>query len=146
MLRGSFLVTVPQGCKIKTPEISIINLDNKLVGQPLELMALPHNEILTKTRSFHLQTTDLSSLRKIQNQITMQDEISVETLDTTGMYHTTIPFYLLILFGAGALSIWYFIRRRRRRTATVNITTETANTELTEDERRAATFGVKVTK
>lgn len=146
MLRGSFLITVPQGCKIKTPEISIINLDNKIFGQPLELMALPHYEILAKTRSFHLQTTDLSSLREIQNQITMQDEIPVESLDTIGMYHTTIPFYSLTLFGAGALSIWYIIRRRRRRAAKVNITTETANTELTEDERRAATFGVKVTK
>lgn len=144
MLQGSFLVTVPQGCKIKTPELSIINLDNKLAGQPLELMALPHYELLAKTRSFNLKTTDLGSLRKIQNQISMQDEIQVESLDTIGIYHTTIPFYALILFGAGALSVLYIIRRHRR-AAKLNITTQT-NTELTEEDRRAATFGVKVTK
>lgn len=143
MLQGSFMVSVPQGCKIKTPELSIINLDNKLVGKPLELMALPHYETPVKTRSFTLKTTDLTSLRRIQNQITSQDEIKVETLDTIGIYHTTIPFYILILFGTCALSIIYVIRRRRA--GRINITTQT-NTELTEDERRAATFGVKVTK
>lgn len=143
MLHGSFLVSVPQGCKIKSPELSIINIDNKLVGKPLELMALPHYETLVKTRSFILKTTDLNSLQKIQNQITSHEEINVETLDNTGIYHTTIPFYILILFGTCALSIIYVIRRRRA--GRINITTQTTS-ELTEDERRAATFGVKVTK
>lgn len=41
ILEGSFLARIPHNCKIGTPEFTIVNTEDKIRGQPVELMNIP---------------------------------------------------------------------------------------------------------
>lgn len=146
ILHGSFLLSVPIGCKLKSQEITIVNLDNKIAGEPLEITPLGSQDYqnLNNTQHFRLRSTDLSSLHKIQGQITMEPKIEIP--DLSSVYHTTIPLYTMVLLSASALIIVYVVYNRRKAKLEITSQDTATNVDVLATERRAAAFGVNITK
>lgn len=121
-LEGSFLAAIPKTCSIRTPKFTVTNVNDNIRGQNFEILTFPHSELLelsisrNQTPHYNLSTIDLTKLHDIQNQVIMQNptqprQANISELST---YHTTIPMYALLLFGAAALIIAYLARRRRQ--------------------------------
>lgn len=105
-LQGSYLATIPINCYLRTKELTIINDNDIIQGQPLKLMNIPYDAetpgaALTQV---HLSSIDLGGLHSIQNQVMTSQPIQLDQLQSDVIYHTTIPFYISVL-GAGALII-----------------------------------------
>lgn len=92
LLEGSYLARIPHNCRIKAPEFTIVNIEDKVQGLPIELMDIPWPTIARKHPrvKFNLTTIELSKLHNIQAQLATEDPITIQTIDTS-IYHTTIP-------------------------------------------------------
>lgn len=151
LLEGSFLAHVPITCKVKTPEFTIVNTEDKIRGSPIELINIPW-PISTETHklmTFNLTTIDLNNLQNIQKQLITQDPITIDTADDASLYHTTIPVYTIAILSALALVATYIIRRRKAlaiRSAAAASNCESSTQADMELERRNATFAVDIGK
>lgn len=115
-LHGSYLAMIPVGCRLKSEELTITNEDNEVKGQPLKLTKIPYDAEKQAAAATHvkLNSIDLQGLHSIQDQIMVQTPVQVKSSDfNSALYHTTIPFYGLLL-GAGALSIIILLPRYLR--------------------------------
>lgn len=155
ILTGSFLATIPRNCSIKATEFTIINIDDKVRGHAVEIMTLPKSLSLNSTKSlthYNLTTINLDQLHNIQQQILTEIPTRLSTADSSSIYHTTIPTYSIVIFGAAALIILLYRHRRRVRSATpTNIELSTVNANSTSiaetlQDRRAATFALDISK
>lgn len=95
-LNGSYLITIPHNCRLRTNEFTIINTNDRVEGQPVRILnlqtklesaaAVPHTFV-------SLNSVNLKGLDIIHEKIASQRLITLKEQDNT-MYHTTIPFYV----------------------------------------------------
>lgn len=146
VLQGSFLATIPKSCKMKSSEFTLANIDDKVNGFSIEITAFPRmtNYSQKGDQNYHLASIDLSTLNNIQKQITMESSVETDSGDSSSIYHTTIPLYLLVigLLSAGALISRNFIRRMQALT----VKSKKDVIELSEQDKRAATFALDISK
>lgn len=106
-LTGSFLVTIPHNCLLRTHEFTIVNINDRVNGQPMKI-----TEITTKMHEDHepqpplkINSINLRNLHNLQDEINLQTPVQLESLESSSsFYHTTIPFYVM-LSGALVLTI-----------------------------------------
>ena len=143
-LQGSYIVNIPQHCFLKTSEFTIVNINNKLRGQPLKIISMPIQMRRDENiPTLKLNSISLNTLNSIEKQLSLEKPIEINKIHTTGIYHTTIPLYVLILFGASALSVLYYRQHRRYSYIQNN---ESNNIELSPNERKKATFSLNICK
>ncbi|XP_049887860.1 uncharacterized protein LOC126382136 [Pectinophora gossypiella] len=113
-LQGSYLATIPVNCYLRTPEFTITNDNDEIKGQPLKLMKIPYDEEKRPTTTSHinLHSINLKGLHEIEDRIMMEAPLQLERAQPNALYHTTIPFYIVIL-SAGALTLYIVLRRYR---------------------------------
>lgn len=100
ILQGSYLVTIPLDCYLQTTEFTIINDSNEIKGQPLKLSKIPFNDMNQTTDSTHIigfNSVNLEELHSIQNKLLMEGPIQIDKTQPAVLYHTTIPFYIIVL-------------------------------------------------
>lgn len=118
LLQGSYFVTIPQNCNIKTPEFKIVNVNDIVRGHAIEIMIPPkvsQPDVRKTTSSYNLTSIDLNKLHSIQNQVMREDPTLLHSSDSSAsLYHTTIPTYGIMLFGAAALIIAYYIKKKQQ--------------------------------
>lgn len=117
-LNGSYLVTIPGSCYLKTMEFTIINENDEVKGQPLKLVKIPYSDQIRSPEETHIQlsSVNLEDLHSIQDKIMVQAPLQLNQMDPSTMYHTTIPFYSIILLSGFILLIIYVSRRPELRT------------------------------
>lgn len=98
-LEGSYLITIPINCHLHTTEFTISNENGKIEGQPLKLMKIPYNAEKQAATSphLHLNSIDLEGLHSIRDQVMLEQPIHLDTIQSDVLYHTTIPFYFILL-------------------------------------------------
>lgn len=111
LLNGSFLATIPIHCSLRTTEFTIANTDDIVQGQPLKIMKITYPDDIKITPKTHLNlnTIDLRALHNHQDKIMVQPPLQLAS-STEALYHTTIPFYIVLL-GAAALAAIVLSRR-----------------------------------
>jgi hypothetical protein len=99
LLNGSYLVTIPKNCFLYTPEFTITNTNDQVGGQPLKIMKIFYNNSMNpeKPLQLSLNSIDLRKLHSIQQKITTQHTLHPEKTYPDYIYHTTIPFYLIVI-------------------------------------------------
>ncbi|KAL0852549.1 hypothetical protein ABMA27_016968 [Loxostege sticticalis] len=149
-LQGSYLITIPIGCQLKTSEFTITNENDEIKGQPLKLTEIPSDakEELKTASHIDLNSVNLQELHSIQKRIMMEAPIDNTGSSFDSLYHTTIPFYVVLL-AAGMLLI--FILHRRYNIWKCNQTTKREEyPNPSEDQQRPdaipATFSLNVLK
>ncbi|CAK1601383.1 unnamed protein product [Parnassius mnemosyne] len=112
ILQGSYLVIVPLKCYIETPLFSISNTKDRLKGQALKIMDIPeeHTSIPSSASAYKLNSINLQHLHATNTKISQQSPLNLRRNDDYSLYHTTIPFYALII-SAGALILCILYRR-----------------------------------
>ena len=112
-LQGSFLITIPLHCLLRTEELTIVNENDRVDGQPLKLKKITYDLKIQAKSSPRLQVNsiDLKSLHSIQEKIMLQTLIETNSVDSNSLYHTTIPLYS-VMFGALVLGSIVLILRR----------------------------------
>lgn len=111
-LQGSYLATIPLNCSVMTSEFTIANENNQVSGQPLLITDISYN-FKQKTATTHkitLQSIDLRKLHKAYNQVMMQPRLERDAVEASTFYHTTIPFYVVLL-AVFALTLIVVFRR-----------------------------------
>lgn len=98
-LQGSYLVTIPTSCYLRTPELTLVNDNDEIQGQPLKLMNIPYDAEKHATASNHiyLNSINLRGLHNIQSKIMVRQPIQLENAQSDVLYHTTIPFYVVMM-------------------------------------------------
>ncbi|XP_026328981.1 uncharacterized protein LOC113236966 [Hyposmocoma kahamanoa] len=88
-----------------------VNSDDVIQGQPLKIMKINYPDGMDNTASPHLNLSsiNLRSLHTIQDKIMFKPQLQLQTIPDV-LYHTTIPFYI-ILFGAAVLALAVLARR-----------------------------------
>lgn len=114
ILKGSFLATVPVNCYIKTPDFTIANSHDHIRGYALKMIEIPNLDHSASTISMPvvLNSIELEKLHTISTKISLQAPVNLNRDTDYSVYHTTIPIYT-ILFGASALTIALWYRRRK---------------------------------
>ncbi|XP_073960589.1 uncharacterized protein [Choristoneura fumiferana] len=98
-LSGSYLATIPKNCMLRTNDLTIINTEDQVEGQPLKIAKIEDNsKIQLKAQPIiSLSSINLEELHEIQNRISLQSPIHLEHPPDVTIYHTTIPFYGALL-------------------------------------------------
>lgn len=98
-LQGSYLVTIPTSCHLRTTEFTLINENDEIQGQPLKLINIPYDAEKQDAASnyIHLNSINLRGLHNIQNKIMIRQPVKLENAQSDVLYHTTIPFYVVML-------------------------------------------------
>lgn len=114
ILYGSYLVVIPFNCYFKTPMFTISNSNNHIKGHPLKIIELPTynstQQAGTEKLSTILNSINLENLHAINEKISLQKPLQLEHTPTRSFYHTTIPFYLILL-SAAALSTYILYKK-----------------------------------
>lgn len=112
MLKGSYLITIPSQCSIRTKDSSIYNTNDRIEGQPMKILNIPEDAIpkVTLPITVTLSSIDLNDLQAIQDKISSQSSLHLSEVTTDSLYHTTVPFYVLLL-SALALAIVILCRK-----------------------------------
>lgn len=150
LLEGSFLARVPHNCRIIAPEFTVVNIEDKIKGLPIELINIPWPTTTLKypKAKFNLTTIELTKLHNIQMQLATEIPIQLDTIDTS-VYHTTIPLYAIAAVGLLALSATFIIRRRRAYNVSKKCESSTqavTQADIPESDRQAATFALDISK
>lgn len=111
LLNGSFLATIPIHCSLRTTEFTIANIEDIVQGQPMKIMKIifPKDVKIAASPQFNLNTIDLKELHNIQEKMMVQSQLQITPFSET-LYHTTIPFYI-VLSSAVALVALILTRR-----------------------------------
>lgn len=155
VLNGSYLITIPHNCLLRTTEFTIANINDHIEGQPLKILRVPEDvEMKAIARpTINLNSINLEEMHDIQSRISLQPQLRTGDSSPGILYHTTIPFYMILL-AAFILTIvlkrYNIIRFCKRGKPT---TTGTAEKHTYEDPDAAssknkmpATFFLKVQK
>lgn len=115
-LQGSYLAIIPQSCFMKTAEFTISNTKDRLKGQALKIMDVPADfNFKTSSSSapaFKFNSINLNYLHETNQRVLHQTPLKLEKDTGHSLYHTTIPMYVIILFGACALAGLLYRRYR----------------------------------
>lgn len=112
LLEGSYLITVPHHCYLRTSEFTITNENDEVQGHPLKLAEVPEdiiNQAAISTR-INLKSVDLKQLHNTQSKLLLETPLHLETNRSDSLYHTTLPLYVII---AGACALGIVIIKRR---------------------------------
>lgn len=144
-LKGSYLITIPLGCKIISEEFTLINDNNEIRGQPLKLMKIS-DEVAHLDTTINISSINIQGLHRLKDKIMIQSPLHIEHQKDTTIYHTTIPIYA-ILFSAGALIILLNYRKYKKTTTKKEETSENGdNPENLKDTSIPATFSLNILK
>lgn len=113
-LQGSYLASIPHKCSIRTKELTIVNSDDYVSGQPLKIMKTPTNEekISTSPLHFKLNSMNLDDLRRIQDRVSLQPRLEIDhPLQAGTLYHTTVPFYTITILITVVTAVAFVSRR-----------------------------------
>lgn len=149
-LQGSYLVTIPMNCYIRTAELTISNDDNEIKGQPLKLSRVPYNQINRTTIYTHVKSKSiyLEDLHSIQSKISLEKPLEIQDNQPLALYHTTIPFYItasaVIMIIIFVVSRHHGFRHLTKKPTLQNHTSEDANTP--KGEEFPATFSINMLK
>lgn len=112
-LRGSYLVTLPYTCHMKTPDFTISNDEDRVKGNPIKIMNIPAEQrtVHPSSPTLKLNTIRLEHLHAENLKISQQQLIS-RTGGNNVLYHTTIPTYTIIMGAAVLISIIVYRRRK----------------------------------
>lgn len=116
-LNGSYLITIPHNCKLRTKEFTLINTNDHIEGQPLRIVNLQTYMEPASTASrtiVPLNSINLKGLDIIHEKIATQKPITLKKQEVNLIYHTTIPFYV-ITSGLCALALAFACRRYLRK-------------------------------
>ncbi|XP_045484877.1 uncharacterized protein LOC123689348 [Pieris rapae] len=138
-LQGSYLVTVPPNCSLHTKDLTIVNINNQLKGEPLKILLPMNSTPTTPQRSLKIHTIDLNGLHNLEKQIEVQMPIIPE--NPTIIYHTTLPFYVMLLCSA-IFVIYIGYRRLHKSTQNAGVQEQQVHPEGDP----AATFSLNVLK
>lgn len=130
-VRGSYLITIPKGCDVQTPDLILANKDDRLKGQVLKIMNIPLSNgtnYNTEEKKLILNSVNLRSLHTANKEITMEPPLTLNTADLHGVYYTITPLYLALL-GTSVLGIVFTLRRYMRR-RTLETAPERTNNEM----------------
>lgn len=74
ILQGSYLISIPLGCYLKTPTFTINNADDRIKGHPLKIMELPayREKVRAVDSSVILNSIDLENLHSINEKVSLQ--------------------------------------------------------------------------
>ncbi|XP_022822053.1 uncharacterized protein LOC111354978 [Spodoptera litura] len=139
---GSYLATVPENCFLYTSEFAITNVNDHVEGRPLKIMNISYNMDIKpeKMTQLKLKSIDLSRVHDVQYQLMAQPAIRLNQIPDDALYHTTIPFYTLLLLSAFALIILLIIRCNKtfqgRKLQTKSLQEETVYAKPGESETR----------
>lgn len=139
-LQGSYLATIPINCLLRTPEFTIVNDNDEIEGQPLKIMALQNFTDITTKAAAHLtlNSINLKKLHNIQDKITILPPLHAEAIQDVSLYHTTVPFYIVLLCVctlATTLAIRYYYSK---------VKVDKSTREHQEDHEMPAIFSHKV--
>lgn len=120
-LRGSYLVTIPHTCSMKTPDFIISNNEDRVKGNPIKIMNVPPEQhtVHTSLPILKLNTINLEHLQAANLKVSQQQFLN-QTGENKILYHTTIPIYLIILGAAGLISGILYRRYESRRSMCQN--------------------------
>lgn len=138
-LAGSFLATIPHNCKLQTDEFTIVNTNDHIKGQPIKISNVPDDIEGSTLPPLQISAINLKKLHDIQDRIDTQQPIRIEPTST--IYHTTIPFYgiLLALFVLGAILLYRIhIRRGKQMTTPDEATYAEPETSVTRQNQPAS--------
>lgn len=99
-LRGSYLVTLPKGCFLRTPEFTIMNSNDRTRGQVMKIIdvSLQDPEHFPLSHStLTLDSINLENLHASNTKIKLQSPVDLMKPRDTTLYHTTIPLYIFLL-------------------------------------------------
>jgi hypothetical protein len=117
-LQGSYQVSMPINCILKTPEFTISNSQNHLKGHTIKIAELPIEDT-TKEKPhpvLRLNSINLEHLHEANTKLSLQHPIELENLhEDIGLYHTTIPMYSILLVICIVSVIWITYRLIRRK-------------------------------
>lgn len=98
-LHGSYLATIPQNCLLRTKQLTITNVNDRIKGQPLKITEIPMDAKIAEETIQHLtlNSPQLDSLHEIEEKVLMQRPVQIDHKNSTdSFYHTTIPLYILL--------------------------------------------------
>lgn len=104
-LQGSYLVTIPLNCYLRTTEFTITNDKDEIRGHPLKLAEIPHDAEKQDTPSAHvsLKSIDLKGLHDAESNLIFESPVQLDASPSNTLYHTTIPLYVIVILGISAL-------------------------------------------
>ncbi|XP_059051748.1 uncharacterized protein LOC131846454 [Achroia grisella] len=113
-IQGSYLVTIPINCLLRTEEFTIINSNDEIKGRPLKILNVPYDVAAQQPVYIHtnVNSINLEELHTIQDEIIAEPSIQLNKIPDT-IYHTTIPFYV-ILFSIIVLLILLVTRHYKK--------------------------------
>lgn len=118
LLHGSYLVTIPRDCLLRTEEFTITNNDDRIKGEPVKIMQytskIEDNNLsnITPKEILKLNTIKLDALHEIHRKIQVQTPVQLNDEVNPALYHTTIPFYGLLIIVA-VFGIFILIRQKK---------------------------------
>ena len=142
-LQGSFLVILPHNCFLRSPEFTIINLNDHARGQVIKITDLPSQEsnlVSSSHPTLTLNSINLENLHASNAKITSQPPIDIKKSQDTSLYHTTIPLYAIILSTTAITSYFIFRRLLAKQQSNEASDTETGQTSCRDDNAEAATI------
>lgn len=144
-LEGSYLVTIPTKCILRTAEFTIINNYGEVKGQPFKIMMIPDIKAPTiETPQVQLNTINLESLHSIHDKILLQKPLTTDHISSEILYHTTGPFYGILIIVLVILTI-FIIRCYRTNKPKENHEAEATNETIYAEPGKAKTHPVPAT-
>lgn len=97
-LQGSYLITIPYKCSLRSKEFTIYNSNDRIEGQPIKILNITTIEMTSALPPpILLSSINLKELQTIQDKIISQPPIQAKNLSTETLYHTTLPFYVVLM-------------------------------------------------
>jgi hypothetical protein len=152
-LTGSFLITIPRKCILRTDDFSIANIHNQIMGQPLKITNISSNleEAHITPIQIAIQSVNLTKLHHLRDKLDEQHPYQEMHLST--LYHTTIPFYGTIILCILTMVAIALYRRNKnqvnilKKEEIMNHQHSYEDPETSRDEKNIpATFSLKILK
>ena len=101
-VQGSFLITIPVNCNVKTPSFTIENSNDHVKGYAINIIELPTtpDQRETKTSAIVLNSINLQKLHSINSRLALQTPVELNKVNDNIIYHTTIPIYLILIIAS----------------------------------------------
>lgn len=109
-IRGSYLAIIPQNCYIETPQLTISNTKDRLKGHVLKIMDLPIEDTNTQSPgpTLKLNSVNLDHLHATNLKMVQQSPLNLQATNDYGVYHTTIPLYVVLIGACALISYWAY--------------------------------------
>ncbi|XP_047993939.1 uncharacterized protein LOC125235743 [Leguminivora glycinivorella] len=122
-LQGSYLVTIPLKCYLRTAEFTITNDKDVIKGHPIKLADIPreaNDQANTVRPHISLKSMDLKGLHDAESNLIFETPLQLDASPSNTLYHTTIPLYVTLILGAGALTFAILRKFYRHRSTEIS--------------------------